>query len=144
MSRSQDNEDFLYDVFLSYASDPDYQLVRELEIFLETFHETPTPSSIELRPLQACVDGSDFTLPKSFPKDDPALELPSVVESYLEASRFLLVLCSGNAKNSAWVNKEIAWFLENRPYHRILLSVTEGVDPIAVPEEVFPKVSDTH
>ena len=32
---------FLYDAFISYATDPDYLLVRELEIFLETFATRP-------------------------------------------------------------------------------------------------------
>ena len=43
---------FAYDAFLSYSTDPDYQLVREIEEFLETFHLIKTEPGVMLRPLQ--------------------------------------------------------------------------------------------
>src|SRR5262245_25329667 len=129
----------LYDAFISYATDPDYHLVRELEIFLETFHDTPTPSRIALRPLKICVDGSEFTLPKEFPFEDPHAELPGIVEAYLAASRYLLVVSSRGARGSAWVRKEIEWFLTHRPREQVLLAVSQGNDPAESPEEVFPE-----
>jgi hypothetical protein len=80
---------FLYDAFISYATDPDYLLVRELEIFLETFHDTPTPSGIELRPLSICVDGSDLHSQRiSLPRTLARSSLPSSRPTWL-----LLVTC---------------------------------------------------
>lgn len=138
MTGRNNQDSYLYDAFVSYATDPDYQLVRELEIFLETFHETHTPSEITLRPLQICVDGSDFTLPKTL-LEDPNAEIPSIIESYLASSRYLLVVSSRGAQRSSWMCQEIEWFLANRPKQRILLAVSEGKDPSTAPEVIFPK-----
>ena len=64
-----------------------------------------------MRPLSICVDGSDFTLPKDFPSEDPGAELPAIVEAYLAASRYLLVVSSRGARASVRVRKEVEWFL---------------------------------
>ena len=132
---------FLYDAFISYATDPDYLLVRELEIFLETFHDTPTPSGIELRPLSICVDGSDFTLPKDFPSEDPGAELPAIVEAYLAASRYLLVVSSRGARASVWGRKEVEWFLAHRLPGQVLLAVSQGDDRPKRRTKYFPNLS---
>ena len=47
-------------LFLSYSTEPDYDLARTLESGLETFHQLPTPNDLVLPPLAVCVDGSDF------------------------------------------------------------------------------------
>lgn len=139
MNDPQADPEPLYDAFVSYATDPDYRLVRELEVFLETFHETPTPSGIALRALHICVDGSDFTLPKTAAAGEPGEELPRIIESYLASSRYLLVVASRGARQSSWVRQEVEWFLSNRPKDRILLAVSQGYDPGATPDEVFPE-----
>ena len=81
---------FLYDAFISYATDPDYLLVRELEIFLETFHDTPTPSGIELRPLSiwASMGPTLHSQRISLPRTLARSSLPSSRPTWL-----LLVTC---------------------------------------------------
>ncbi len=138
MCKSHAKAQYPYDAFFSYATDPDHDLVRELEKFLEGFHETPTPAHVELRPLEICVDGSDFTLPKSIVKNDPSVELPELIQAYLSSSKYLVVFCSENVRSSRWVQEEVEWFLKHRQLRHILVAITEGHDPSAHPEQVFP------
>ena len=49
-----------FDLFISYATDSDYNLARDLESFLESFHRLPNPDRVELKELKICRDGSDF------------------------------------------------------------------------------------
>lgn len=128
-----DRESFDFDVFLSYSTDPDFKLSRKLEAFLEDFHRLPSPKDINLKELRVCRDGSNFSLQR----DAESLRSgEKTIVDYLSRSRYLLVLCSQNSKNSFWMDKELAWFLEHRPNY-ILIAVTEGVDPSSNESEVF-------
>ena len=40
-----DSNDYTFELFISYATNPDYSLARKLESFLETFHNLPTPEN---------------------------------------------------------------------------------------------------
>ena len=122
--------EFRYDLFLSYATDPDYRLARDLERFLETFHEIETPDDVEIRPLEVCRDGSDFRLPSQRERrsgDAPSGSVWSIIEPRLSECRRLLVLCSPDSARSNWVDAEVAWFLENRREEDVLLAVTGGM-----------------
>lgn len=138
----QDNangdSEFEYDLFLSYSTNPDYRLARDLERFLESFHLLPTQGEFALKSLNVCRDGSDFYLPpvreRSGNDDDRTRE---VIEGALVKCRHLLVICSYNAPSSRYVNFELSWFLDHRP-ENILLAVSEGEDPGAEPASVFP------
>src|SRR5262245_50997961 len=99
-----------YDLFVSYATDPDYALARELESFLETFHTLPTPEDLSITELRVCVDSSDFHA------SGGSGEVGPTIDEYLGKSKKLLVLCSRNARQSKWVGQEVAWFLENRDH----------------------------
>ena len=44
-----DNDDYSFELFISYATNPDYSLARGLESFLETFHNLPTPENLSLQ-----------------------------------------------------------------------------------------------
>lgn len=127
---------YKYHSFISYSMDPDYSMVRKMESFLESFHKLKTPAEIELKPLQMCVDGSDFSIQK-IKKKDGKNAVAAIIESYLEQSEELLVMCSAKSAASPWVNLEICWFLENRGTDAIRLAVTEGTNPTEHPEEVF-------
>jgi len=39
------------------------------------------------------------------------------------------------------VDFEVGWFLKNKGWERVLLAVTEGADPAANPDEVFPRAA---
>ncbi|HEX8457045.1 MAG TPA: TIR domain-containing protein [Pyrinomonadaceae bacterium] len=131
---------FQYDAFISYSTRTDYNRARKVEAFLEAFHRTPTPAGATLRALQVCRDGSDFKLPTR--KGNIPLEqnepVWNVIRSELSRSRYLIVLCSPGAVESAWMSKEIAWVIEHRGAEWLLPVVTEATDPGAKPEECFP------
>ena len=130
-------ESFKYDLFISYATTPDYRLVRDLESFLESFHRLPVPEDQPLRPLQVCVDGSDFCLPREQRLSEQRVGVPEVIKSHLAECAELLVLCSTGARDSKWVNEEVQWFLEHRGSHAIRVAVTDGADPSHNPQEIF-------
>ncbi len=136
MNLEEQTQKYTYDLFISYSTDPDYSLVRKIESFLETFHKLKTPKELPLRPLNACVDGSDFSLQK-IQKKEGENAVATLIDDYLSRSDELLVLCSRNASKSPWVDQEIKWFLKHRGPEAIRLVVTEGKDPGAAPEEIF-------
>lgn len=129
---------FDYDVFLSYSTDPDYRLARDLESFLETFHELPHTESGGVRPLRVCRDGSDFKVPREA-SDSGIVSARETIRRHLERSAHLVVVCSRNAALSPWVQFECSWFLEHRGASRILLCVSEGADPLTNDASLFPE-----
>src|SRR5262249_46348717 len=54
-------------------------------------------------------------------------------------SRELILFCSENATRSRWVKHEIDYWLDAPHRGRLLLVVTEGVDPDQYPEQIFPR-----
>ena len=130
-----DRDPYDFDVFISYATDPDYGLARQLESFLETFHRLPTLDTFPLSPLRVCVDGSDF---KAARGEGEGSEVGPTIERYLAKSKTLLVLCSKNACRSPWVDKELRWFLTNRGRDAVIVAITEG-DELNKLGEVFPQ-----
>src|SRR5689334_2351133 len=129
-----DSDDYKFEVFISYSTNPDYALARKIESFLETFNKLPTPENLTLTPLRVCVDGSDFQAAK---RSDKGGEVGSTIDTYLAKSKELLVLCSRNAHKSKWVDQEIRWFLDNRGPDAIKVALSEGED-LSKLEEVFP------
>src|SRR5688572_12436121 len=132
-----------YDAFLSYASRPDRALARRLETWLETWHEA-MPEEQRRPALKICRDGSDFKLSERHARRAGETEVQATLRTYLCRSTHLIVLCSPGAVASPHVDDEIRIFLECAPKDarpaadRIILVVTEGHDPIALPSEVFP------
>ena len=121
-----------YDLFISYATSADFRLARGLESFLESFHRLPNPGAIPLKELKICRDGSDFQI------TGEAGQIQHTIDHYLARSRGLLVLCSGKAHASEWVNEEVRWFLRNRGESTIRAALTEGVRLERLEQEVFP------
>lgn len=132
---------FEFDGFLSYATRGNYVLCRRVEAFLEGFHKRVVSGGRVLRPLNICRDGSDLrqwlsTGPST--DDDPLWR--RIVEA-LERSRRLVVLCSQESVASEWVNREVAWMLENRGADHVWLVMAAGEDPAGNPKGVVPKAA---
>lgn len=127
-----------YDLFISYCVDPDYELVRDLEGFLEGFHQLPSDRS--LTPLDIWFDGADMERVRrsELPSEETESELSAILVDALENSAQLLVICSANARESKWVALELGWFLENRGPQNVLLAVSEGSER---EPQVFPPLA---
>jgi WD40 repeat protein len=123
-----------YDVFISYSTDPDYALVRNIEGFLRSFHRLKLLDGRALKELNVCVDGSSFLLGRG--KKEPAT-VEQIVSSNLTRSKQLLVFCSKSAAVSKSVDFEIQWFLDRRSTGDVMLAITEGSDPSAQPDVYF-------
>lgn len=134
---------FEFDAFVSYTTDPDYRLSQRVESFLETFHNLPVPSDMDIGKLLVCRDGSDFSIQniQQSANADKTSVIEAMLAQYLAQSKYLIVLCSANTPNSQYVDYEVQWFLENRSADHVLLAVTEGVDPGKNPEEIFPSAA---
>lgn len=138
--------DYSFHAFISYPWKTDYRAARQLEAFLESFHQSVPTAPAEVKPLLICRDGSDFTSQRRNPDaapegegggedDDPVWK---IIEDHLRHSRYLVVLCSPGAVKSYYVTREIRWFLKHRGARWILPVVTAGPDPQALPAAVFP------
>jgi WD40 repeat protein len=114
-----------YDLFISYSTDPDYRLVRNLQSFLEGFHRL-LPNHLEpLSPLEVFMDESDLIRPGVGGGSEAAIR--TLLTSRLSQSQRLLVVCSHKTSSSPWVAEEVAWFLQHRRADDILIAISEQV-----------------
>jgi tetratricopeptide (TPR) repeat protein len=120
--------------FISYSSH-DKAWARWLQRALETYvlprrligHETPAgPAPARLRPI--------FRDRSELPAD---ADLAASVQRALDASSFLIVVCSANAAASRWVNEEIVRFKAHHDASRILAVIVSG-HPGGAHQDCFP------
>lgn len=123
---------FEFDAFLSYSR-RDAEFARRLEKALEAYappHDLPLPQ----RRLRVFRDEADIH----------GVELTTTLERHLRRSAKLIVLCSPDARRSAYVNREIDAFAASRgPQHIVPVLVrgipnNEATDP-AGPTLAFPE-----
>ncbi|MBB4252718.1 PQQ-binding-like beta-propeller repeat protein [Rhizobium sp. BK008] len=122
-------DSFAYDVFVSYATDPDGQLVRAVEDLLENFHRRPDVPKDLITELKLCVDGRDFKFPRLSPGTEPTDAIEQVVRGYLRQCRSLIVFCGPMAHRHPWINREIEWWDKERPDGPIYFAFTHGQYP---------------
>lgn len=137
------DQKFEFDLFISYSTKSDYRLARRMESFLESFHRTHTGKASKLRPLQVCLDGSDFFVSEkdrsvSLEGSEPQpTKVPEIIENYLNQCRMMVVLCSPESMQSQWVKDEISYFLCYQGANRIMLAITHGEGVEKDPEKFF-------
>ena len=126
---------YQFDVFLSYSR-KDEDFGRKLEEALEnyTLPKNVASRSVSTKRLNVFRDKKDLV-----PNDS---DYYKTIEGYLNRSRYLVVICSPNARGSQYVNDEIKTFLKSNEANRvipILLSGRPNNDSQAKPEEyAFP------
>ena len=103
----------VYDAFLSYSHEIDGRLAPALQASLERFAKPwYVPRSMRVFRDQANLSAS------------PGLW--SSIEARLQASKWFVLLASPLAANSAWVRKEVLWWLQNRDSSKIIVVLTSG------------------
>jgi tetratricopeptide (TPR) repeat protein len=138
---SGEPRDYFYRGFVSYSTEPDYDLARTVESFIESFHLRSGIRRLRLERLEICRDGSDFKLPSRQGEQllGPGSRIRSILDGYLDQSMYLIVLCSRRAATSPYVKYEIEHFLQSHPSDDVLTVITEGESPSQKPEEVLPQ-----
>ncbi|MGA9993897.1 MAG: toll/interleukin-1 receptor domain-containing protein [Pyrinomonadaceae bacterium] len=138
-----EQNDFIYDAFISYsgfrkmgaASHVDEKIAERLHRSLESYRIP--------RALLKKSPGDARTsrrLKKIFRDRDEVRVSSNLNESLTEAlrrSRFLIVICSPLARQSRWINQEIAIFRRLGRGGQILPLLIEGEPAEAIPDELF-------
>src|SRR4051794_37854399 len=102
-----------YDAFLSYSHAKDKTIATALQSVVQKLGK-PWYRRRALRVFRD--DTSLSATPHLWP----------TIEQALAESRYLIVLCSSEAANSRWVNKEVQYWLEHKSIDTLLIAVTEG------------------
>jgi len=108
--------------FLSYAH-ADQQAVTRLRAFLQHY-PLPVDEQGQTRRLVAFRDVEDLR----------AGRLDHELRATLHDTGALLVCCSPSAQDSAWVNKEVAWFLQGDSDRPLCAALLAGTRETAAPE----------
>ncbi len=116
-----------YDAFATYATDPDGELVRAVEGFVEGFHRRRTLPQKLRRKLELCVDGRDFTIKRRSRNEERRVdEVAEIVEAYMRRCRSLVVFAGPASKDHPWIEHEIRWWLANRRNDPLYFALTHG------------------
>ena len=118
-----------YNAFISYKHAPEDNLVAEtIQRELERFHI----------PLKIRKQTGIKRINRIF-RDKNELpitsDLSETISHALENSDYLIVICSTNTKESAWVPREIEYFLRNHSISQVLTVLVNGE-----PEDVIPEI----
>ena len=125
-----------YNAFISYKHGPlDNKVAAEVQTQLERFR---IPKAIQKSTGIKKID-------RIF-RDKEELNITSdlneTIETALNHSDFLIVICSTHTKESIWVQREIAFFLKTHPISHVMTVVAEGEPIDVVPEILFHKEMD--
>ncbi len=135
-------ERYRYAAFISYRHvDPDRRWAKWLERAIETYR-VPGPLIRQqgIRPRVERVFRDEAELPAS-------ADLSRQIETALQESQFLVVVCSRRTPESSWVDKEIGFFRQLGRHDRILALLIDGEPSEAYPaslREIRHSVLDKH
>lgn len=117
-----------YDAFATYATDPDRDLVRDVETFVEGLHRDRLMPKEFRTALAMCVDGHDFQIPRPGPGTSRTIDdlMHDVVCAYQAASRCLVVFTGERSRGHRWINDEIRWWRKRPDAGPIYLAITHG------------------
>lgn len=103
----------MYHAFISYSHVADSRLAPVLQRALERL------GSPWWRRAPVKIFRDDASMPAS-------AALWPAIEAGLVKSEYFVLLASTQSAASPWVDKEVAWWLQNRPRERLLIAVTSG------------------
>ena len=131
------NGDQSYDVFISFVTDPDFEVARRVRNFLESFAQRVKSSGFDIAPIRAFVDTDNLSRRSRNTEDAP--DLGDALRNELLRCSHLLILCCSKTPSSQWIRREFEWYSHVRGTSNVLLAVTEPIDPLANPKSVFPE-----
>ena len=102
-----------YQAFLSYSHSADDKLSPAVQSALHRFAKP----WYRRRAMRVFRDQTSLAA-------DPSLW--NAIQRALESSEYLLLMASTHAARSAWVNREVEWWLSNRSADKLLVLLTEG------------------
>ncbi|MEJ2616505.1 MAG: TIR domain-containing protein, partial [Ignavibacteriaceae bacterium] len=102
-----------YKAFISYSHVADGKLAASLEETLETIAKP----RYQLRTFDIFRDQTDLSL---------SPHLWGEIEKSLQESEFFILLASPESAQSHWVQKEIHYWLENKPKENLIVALTRG------------------
>jgi len=106
--------DVKYRAFVSFSHESDGRLARALESSLSRFAKP----WYRIRTMRIFQDKVSLSANPS---------LWNSIEAALGRSEYLLLLASPASANSRWVQRELGWWLQNRPVDRLIICLTDGV-----------------
>lgn len=122
-----EHDDYVYEAFISYRHLPkDREVALKVQRALEGAH---IPKELRDKYPQA-------RLGKLFRDEDElptAASLPDMIVDALRRSRYLIVVCTPQTRESAWVLREVSTFASLHGRDRILIALADGE-----PNESFP------
>ena len=119
-----------YNAFISYRHAPrDMKVAETIQNDLEHF---PIPAKQKkksgIRSIHIFRDKNEL---------GTASDLSTEIANALDNSDYLIVICSTSVKESAWVPREIAYFLQSHPRRNVLTVLADGDDPTQVIPEML-------
>jgi WD40 repeat protein len=136
MADNPDQAQYEYDAFISYRHVPrDILIAAKLHNALETYR---TPRYLVKRGLPARLKRV-FRDREELPTSS---DLGHDIENALKRSRFLIVLCSPEALQSKWVQKEVELFCGMHGYERVLAILVDGEPETAFPPGLIRRLYD--
>lgn len=122
--------EFRYEAFISYRHvQRDRKLARRIQRSIEGFRVPKRVKSRSPR-LGKCFRDED-ELPTTS-------SLPKMIESALSHSRYLIVICSPDMRESRWCAREIELFSQMRGRENVILALSSGEPADAFPLSMLP------
>lgn len=126
-------KEYRYDAFISYRHlEKDKKVAEKLQKMLESY-KPPKSMSKGFKNWRIFRDETELTTSSNLSDD---------IKRALENSRYLIVVCSEETKNSRWCQEEISYFkkLHKGSNKNIITLVTDGEAPEVFPEELCNEV----
>ena len=131
-------EETTYVAFISYRHLPrDTEVAKQVQEAIETYHLPRSIQKAKDNNPDAVKTDRTSKLGKCFRDEDELAashSLPESIQTALARSHSLIVICSPETKESAWVRREIETFAALHGRERIICVLAEGDSTDAIPE----------
>ena len=128
---NKDTKEYKYDAFISYRhAELDQFVAESLHNLLETF-KVPRIAADSIKKQKKTKISRVFRDRDELPLSS---NLSDNIQSALETSEYLIVICSPRTPESLWVQKEIKTFISLHGRDKVLAVLIEGE-----PDQAFPK-----